>query len=361
MATTEPPTAPTADADPAGPVRAAQFQPPRGLRNPHVQSVLASSGLRRWLGVRRHTTIERDATEHLLDCGDGVRLQGFHTAQRVREQARGVVVLLHGWEGSVRSTYVLNTGTRLLADGFDVFRLNFRDHGDTHHLNSGLFHSCRIDEVVGAVCAVQRQFPRLPLALAGFSLGGNFALRVALRAPAAGIAVRYVIAVCPVVDPGSGLFGLEHAPFFYQSYFVRKWRHSLRRKQALFPGVEWFSRADLGGNLRELTRALVLRHTTFGSLENYLDGYSIAADRLQDLRMPATILTAADDPVIPVANFHSLRLPAHVELDIAARGGHCGFIRDYALHSFTDGYIAERVRLHLAAAAPGDPAAPDAA
>lgn len=348
MATNEPRDAAARDAGLSAPIRAAEFRPPRGLRNPHVQSVLASSGLRRWLSARRHAAIECAARELLLDCGEGVRLQGFHTAQRVRERPRGLVVLLHGWEGSVRSTYVLNTGARLLAEGFDVFRLNFRDHGDTHHLNRGLFHSCRLDEVVGAVRAVQRQFAQIPLALAGFSLGGNFALRVALRAPAAGIDLRYVLAVCPVVDPGSGLFGLENGPFFYHSHFVRKWRRSLRRKQALFPDVEWFSAADLGGNLRELTRALVLRHTEFGSLESYLDGYSIALDRLQELRIAATILTAADDPVIPVANFRALRLPANVELDIAAHGGHCGFIRDYALHSFTDDYVAQRVRAHLA-------------
>lgn len=335
----------------ASAVRAAEFAPPRGLRNPHVQSVLASSGLRRWLNARRHRAIERASTEHVLDCGDGVRLQGFHTPQRVFDRPRGLVMLLHGWEGSVRSTYLLNTTARLLDEGLDVFRLNFRDHGDTHHLNRGLFHSCRIGEVVGAVQAVQRRFPDLPLALTGFSLGGNFALRVALRAPAAGIDLRYAIAVCPVVDPGSGLFGLEQAPFFYHGYFVHKWRRSLRRKQALFPEVEWFSADDLGGNLRELTRALVLRHTDLGSLENYLDGYSIALDRLAELRIPATILTAADDPVIPVADFQALRLPANVELDIAAHGGHCGFIADYAMHSFTDDYIAQRILAHLAAGA----------
>ena len=34
---------------------------------------------------------------------------------------------------------------------YDVARLNLRDHGDSHHLNDEIFHSCRIAEVVGAV------------------------------------------------------------------------------------------------------------------------------------------------------------------------------------------------------------------
>lgn len=327
------------------------FTPSPWLRNPHLQSVLASSSLRRLLSRRARHAVERGTVGHVLDCGDGVRLLGFHTAQHVARDALGLVVLLHGWEGSARSSYIVGAGARLLADGFDIFRLNLRDHGDTYQLNRELFHSCRIDEVVGAVRAIERTFRPRALGIAGFSLGGNFALRVALRAPDAGSALGYALAVCPVVSPAAGLFGLEAGPWFYQRYFLHKWRASLRRKRELFPDVDWFAPADLAGNLRELTRALVLRHTGFGSLEAYLEGYSIAGARLQALRVPATILTAADDPVIPVADFHALQLPPQVELGIAAHGGHCGFIRDFSLRSFTDDYIAQRMRAHLAGVA----------
>ena len=328
----------------------ADFQPPWLLRNPHVQSVLASSRIRRWLSLRRGADIETRAVEHIVDCGDGVRLQGFHTTQRALPEARGLVVLLHGWEGSARSNYVLSSGARLLREGFDVFRLNFRDHGETHHLNREIFHSCRIDEVVAAVGAIAEHFPARALAIAGFSLGGNFALRVALRAPATAIPLAYVLAVCPVVSPASGLFGLENGPRFYQSYFLRKWTRSLRAKQALFPDLELFTAAELDADLRGLTRALVLRHTEFGSLENYLNGYSIAGDALSSLRVPATILTAIDDPVIPIADFLTLKLPPNVELDIAPHGGHCGFIRDFSLRSFTEDYIVDRMLSNLGGA-----------
>jgi predicted alpha/beta-fold hydrolase len=328
-------------------IRGADFDPPRMLANPHLQSVLASSGLRRLLMRRARRAVEDGATEHILDCGHGVRLQGFLTRQSARECAHGMVVLLHGWEGSAQSSYLIGTGARLLDDGFDVFRLNFRDHGDTHHLNRDLFHSCRIDEVVGAVRAVRQAFAQGPLAVAGFSLGGNFALRVALHAPDA---VAYALAVCPVISPAAGLFGLEEGPWFYQRYFLHKWRRSLQRKRELFPEVDWFSNEDLTADLRGLTRALVLRHTQFESLEDYLEGYSIAGDRLRGLSVPATILTAADDPVIPVADFRALQLPAQVELDIAANGGHCGFVQDWSLRSFTTDYIAQRMLSHLAGA-----------
>lgn len=326
------------------------FRPRGWLRNPHVQSVLASSGVRRLLFRRQRTALESRATEHLLECGDGVRLQGFHTRQNVRPRARALAVLLHGWEGSVQSSYILHTGSRLLAEGCDVFRLNFRDHGDTHHLNRELFHSCRIDEVVGAVADISRRFGERPLVIGGYSLGGNFALRVALRAPAAGIPLAWVFAVCPVVSPHAGLASIENAPWFYESYFLRKWRKSLQRKQSHFPQSELFSKTELRGTLRELTRDLVLRHTSFGSLENYLDGYSIAGDRLAALAMPATILTAADDPVIPVAEFRELTLAPDTELTIVPHGGHCGFIRDLSLRSWAEDFLAERLDAIIAAA-----------
>lgn len=328
-------------------MKATDFRPHRLLRNPHVQSVLASSGVRRFLFRRQRVGLLRGTVEHVLDCGDGVRLQGFHSAQSVLPEARGLVVLLHGWEGSADSTYVLQTGARLLRDGYDVFRLNFRDHGATHHLNQGLFHSCLIDEVVGAITAIAERFPQRPLALAGFSLGGNFALRVALRAPTAGIALSYALAVCPVISPRNGLYGLEAGLPLYERYFLYKWRSSLRQKQALFPDFTVFDEGELRGNLRELTRSLVLRHTGFTSLEDYLDGYSLEGDALASLTIPTTILTAADDPVIPISDFRALTLSPQVELEVASHGGHCGFIGDFSMRSWTEDYIATRMAERL--------------
>ena len=320
-------------------MRPTDFRPRGLLRNPHVQSVLASSSLRRLRFRDHHRMLERASVEHVLDCGDGVRLQGFHARQKVRPQARGLTVLLHGWEGSAQSSYILNVGARLLREGWDVFRLNFRDHGDSHHLNREMFHSCRIGEVVGAVGEIGRHYAERPLAIAGFSLGGNFALRVGLRAPAAGYEVSKVIAVCPAIHPPSILRALESAPWFYHAYFMRKWRDSLKRKQSLFPGEYAFDERVLGQDMRGLTAELITRYTEFRTLDEYLDGYSIAGDRLATLRVPASILTAQDDPIIPIEDFQSLALPSNVQLDIAPFGGHCGFIRDWSLKSYAEDYL----------------------
>ncbi len=325
----------------------ATFEPPRLLRNRHVQSILASSRLRK-VGARRAAKqLIEHAEERILDAGDGVRLQGFLTRQTSMSESRALIVLLHGWEGRIDSNYVLYTGARLLDAGFDVFRLHFRDHGDTHALNPGLFHSCRIDEVVGAIAMLASEVPHQRLCVAGYSLGGNFALRVALKAPSAGIELAHAAAVCPVISPSAGMRAIESAPWFYEHYFLQKWGRSLQRKQALYPQNFHFSRNDLHTSLRELTRTLVERHTDFDTLDAYLDGYSVAAERLAKLEVPVSILTAADDPIIPVDDFHSLQLPANAQLEIAPFGGHCGFIRDYRLRSFAEEWITARLEAAL--------------
>lgn len=314
-----------------------EFQPPALLRNAHVQSALNSVGPRRWRAARRGAALLAANRDYLLDCGNGVRLLGHYSAPS--GDPRGLVVLLHGWEGSAASGYMFHTGATLLAAGFGVFRLNFRDHGPTHHLNEGIFHSCRLDEVVGAVARVAELLPHRPLYLAGFSLGGNFALRVALRAPGAGIPLSKAVAICPVVDPARGLEAMENGLGLYQHYFVKKWRRSLRRKQAEFPHLYDLEPCLGLSTVRGMTDWLVRHHSEFDTIDDYLDGYAIKGGRLAGLDVPATILTAADDPIIPVADFHGLELPDHVELLITRHGGHCGFVENLKLESWAERFL----------------------
>ena len=326
------------------------YRPPFWLRSPHVQSILATSPLRRARGALLLKRCGAVHAPYIVDGGDGVRLEGVHSRMPGTEP-RGLALLLHGWEGSIESSYMRMTAAHLLRAGFEVFRLNFRDHGDTHHLKQALFHSNRIDEVVHAGVDIANRFLSdgvRPMVVAGYSLGGNFALRVALRAPAAGLPLARVAAVCPLLDPGVTMTRMEQVMPFYMRYFERSWRASLRRKRDTFPEYYDFDDRILRLRMRELTRWLVERHTDFDTLDDYFNGYSIAGDRLSALQMPADLLTAADDPVIPVEEFHALQLPAHAAIEIAGRGGHCGFLDGTRL----DGYAERWVTARLSAALP---------
>ncbi len=321
---------------------AGDFVPRTWLRGGHVQSIVGATPPRTWF-VRRASRLFRSfGRRRVLAAADAVRLEAWiHPAQVGTPSS--VAVLIHGWEGSAESPYVLSLGSWIWSRGTTVVRLNLRDHGGTHALNRELFHSCRLEEVVGAVSQVVTAAGTAPVTVIGFSLGGNFALRVALRAPEVGLVLRQVIAVCPPLDPQHVLESLERSPRLYERHFVRRWRISLTAKAATFP--EEYDPASWSEleTLRAMTERLVLEHTSFPSLDDYLDGYSIRKNALASLAVPATIIASEDDPIVPVEGLR--RMPAHsgLNVDLQAYGGHCGFIERFAGSSWLDRRIGRLI------------------
>ena len=319
---------------PSTPHAARAFRAPLGLRHRHVQSLLAGWPLRGSKLRRRAAGLLAAARREIVDCGDGVRLLGFRSVPP--GAPRGLAILLHGWEGSADASYVLSVGGRLFDAGFEVFRLNFRDHGESYDLNRELFHSCRIDEVVGATRRIAAAHPAGPIFLVGHSLGGNFALRVAARAPAAGIRLTKVVAICPVLRPQSTMRALEEGLWIYREYFLRRWRRSLLAKAAYFPELYEFGDLRRFPTLTATTDFFVRQYTPFGDLDAYLSGYAITGEALRGLAVPARLIAAADDPVIPIADLDDLAASKALEISVFAHGGHCAFIEDYRLRSWAD-------------------------
>lgn len=313
----------------------ADFAPRWPWRLPHLQSILPRILPRRAL-QRRAAPLRAASRELILDCGDGVRLQAW--VARPSAPPAGSAILLHGWEGSADAGYVLSLAARLFASGVEVARLNLRDHGDTHHLNEGIFHSCRLPEVIGAVAALAPEMAAPP-ALVGFSLGGNFMLRVATSSDPRVPPLAKVVAICPVLDPASAMRAMEQGWQVYQKYFVRKWRRSLLRKRALWPTTsvdgEFLQLADL----RSMTAAMVAQHTDFEDIGAYLKGYAITGERLAGLKVPATILAALDDPIIPSSDLARVARSPQLKIVATAHGGHTGYMLTPWSESWVNGFV----------------------
>jgi uncharacterized protein len=318
------------------------FRPPAWIANRHLQSILPSLPLRRSAVERRAAAVIAASRPLVLDCGDGVRLLGWHAepAAGSATKPRRLAVLLHGWEGSADSLYVLSLAQLLHAGGCDVLRLNLRDHGGTHALNRELFHSCRLPEVVGAVARLQALYPDHRLLLAGYSLGGNFCLRVGAQARAAGIRIARIVAVCPVLEPAVTLDALERGPAIYHRHFLQKWRRSLHLKQEAWPGVYDFGEMIRDGSLRSMTARMVQKYTDFPDLASYLGGYAITGGVLESLDAPTEVVVSADDPMILAEDLARIAKPAALELTLTPRGGHCGFMDALNGPSWVDRRIA---------------------
>ena len=84
---------------------------------------------------------------------------------------------------------------------------------------------------------------------------------------------------------------------------------------------------------------LIRRHSHFPSLDAYLDGYTLTGDGLAGLAVATRIVTAEDDPIIPVAPFPSLVLPPCARLDVVRHGSHCGFLENWRLQGWAERYV----------------------
>lgn len=280
----------------------------------------------------------------IVDGGNGVRLLGYHSVQPDLPD-KALVILIHGWEGSSESAYIQSSGKYLFRKGYDVFRLNLRDHGESHHLNEGLFHGALIDETFEAVSNICRLANGLPVYLVGFSLGGNFGLRIALRQSFCRIAnLRHVFAISPPLDPYVATRCIDESLPFYRYYFLGKWKRSLRKKQTLFP-----EKYDFNGILDlttclGLTIAIMPWYPEYTDYRAYFRQYTLLDDAFENLSMPVTVVAAEDDPFIPVADFRRLEKNPHLQLLIQRYGGHCGFLEFFPYSCWYDRLIDRTIQ-----------------
>lgn len=300
------------------------FNPPVLLRNPFIQSYLASARFR----VAGKNPMVDAAREMIIETTDKTRLQGFYSPH---PRSAGLILLLHGWEGDSESTYVRCTGRYFYACGYSIFRLNLRDHGNSHHLNTGLFFGSLFKEVFDAVCHAARLEPDKPFFMIGFSLGGNYILRLAAHAGIQPIPnLLHAVAVSPVIDPARATRLIDSRPAF-RYYFLRKWRKSLARKQAAFPGKYDFRDIYALGTIYDITRNLLKRYSDFTDPADYFDRYTLSGGMLSAIAVPTTIISAEDDPIIPPEDFANIPSNDILHLAMQSHGGHNGFFESLDL------------------------------
>jgi hypothetical protein len=308
------------------------FRPHPLARNPHFQTIFSNR-----FHKDKGPALAAASQEMLLELEGGVRLQGFYSPQP-KNQAKGVVLLLHGWLGCARANYIFALGEYLFQQDYSIFRLNFRDHGDTYHLNRGVFRGDLLAEVFGAAQQVASLEQGKPFYIIGISLGGNFALRLAWRhsqTPLPGL--EHTIAINPPLNPYHTTLNLDRSSI-YLTYFRQKWRRALRRKAAVFPAVYDFREELAAKTCMAMTEAFARHYSPYPDGISYLDSYTITPAMMATLQTPVTMLMAADDPVVPVADFELFhQVSPWLRVSIQPYGGHVGFIDIFPFrHWLTD-------------------------
>lgn len=310
-----------------------QFVPKWGLSNGHVMTLAA------WARPRRFPALPSPETRLLSVLPDTqVRADCFW--QTAAHQDAPLLLGLHGLEGSSEAHYMRGIAEKAYATGWNVVLLNQRNCGGTEHLTPRLYHSGLTADPINVLRQVMAEATVGAIAVIGYSLGGNLALKLASElADLPDLPVRAVVAISPTIDLALCVDAIEwRENALYQWNFVKDLKARMRRKAAAFPDRFDLSPLRHIRTIRQFDDAYTAPLNGFGTAANY---YAINSARplLARIPIPALILAAEDDPFVPPSQFRGPDLTNPlVEISLQTHGGHCGFIG----RSGVD-YWAERV------------------
>jgi uncharacterized protein len=260
-----------------------------------------------------------------------------------RPAEHGTLIMLHGLNGSSEAHYMLGIADKAFGRGLNVVRLNQRNCGDTEHLSVGLFHSGLTADVRQVIHELSTLDRLSSIAVAGYSLGGNLALKLAGEyANHPHPSLRAVAAVSPILEISECVRALERpSNVLYEWNFVRDLKARIKRKDRIWPGRYDVTKLKAIRTVREFDEVYTAPHFGFADAEDYY--HRASAMRVIDrVSLPALIITAEDDPFVPSAPFLDPRVTGnpHVTVAVSTHGGHCGFIGEPSGED--DGYWAER-------------------
>jgi uncharacterized protein len=305
------------------------------FRGGHRQTLYA------WARPRRFGRLPTPAARYFDVAGDARVLAHCHWHEG--RTSHPTLLLLHGLEGSSLAHYICGISDKAWAAGWNVVRLNQRNCGNTEHLSRGLYHSGLTADPLFVMRELIETDGVPAVAIAGYSLGGNLALKLAGDlGDTAPRELKAVCAVSPTMDLAACVDALEQrSNRVYEWNFVRNLRGRMNRKSRAWPGD--YDLAPLGRirTVRAFDEAYTAPHHGFRDAADYY--HRASAMRVIDrIAVPTLILTAADDPFVPAASFRDPRVTANPNLTvvITSGGGHCAFVERSG--PGYDGYWAER-------------------
>lgn len=258
--------------------------------------------------------------------GETVRLSG-HLHPADGSDARGrAVVTVHGLGGCTESEYMVRTAQLAPQRGLACLRLNLR--GSDRRSND-YYHAGLTRDLHAAL-----QTPELAgfreLYLLGFSMGGHVVLRAATEE--LDPRVKAVAAVCSPLelDPCATSFD-RPSRWLYRRYVMSAlmeiYRAVAERRPVPLP-VEDAARIT---RIREWDEKIVAPRWGFDGPDDYYARASVGP-RMGELRVPALLVAAAEDPMVPAEAVRpALEDAPRVTTRWVAPAGHMGFPGDLDL------------------------------
>lgn len=310
-----------------------EFVPRRFLGHAHVMTVFA------WAARRDFAALpERDA--RLIRVAPDTQVLAHCYWQPERGDCP-TLLALHGLEGSSGVHYMRGLADKAYRRGWNAVLLNQRNCGGTEHLTPTLYHSGLTSDPREVMRSLMASDGLRSFGVVGYSLGGNLTIKLAGELEDhRDVPVRAVVAVCPTIDLERCVQAIERRSNWpYHFNFVRNLKSRMRRKVAVWPGSFDLSPLDRIATIRAFDDVYTAPSHGFGDAANYYHRAS-ALRVAARIAIPALIVSAADDPFVPVEQFldPAVRENRHITVALPRHGGHCAFVGRRDDH---DGYWAE--------------------
>jgi hypothetical protein len=238
----------------------------------------------------------------------------------------GQILFLHGLEGSSEAGYIKSFAQHALLRGFGVHRSNMRTCGGTETLSETMYHSGLTGDTLQILEQIQRERPG-PLFLVGFSLGGNVALKLAGELGENELLTGVCAASTPI-DLAACVRTLDRpANRLYARRFLSRLKARIRAKAKVSPQVYSAEGLEAIRNIWEFDDKYTGPLFGFGNAEKYYRTQS-AQQFLLQIRTPALVVYAKDDPIVPAEVYEHLAFSENPLLELIAteHGGHLGFL-----------------------------------
>jgi len=267
-------------------------------------------------------------------------------SQRPAGTARGEIVMVHGLEGSSQAGYMKVLARMALESGFASHRLNLRSCGGTEQCSKSAYHSGMTADLEAVLRRLASE-GRGPLFAVGFSLGGNVVLKLAGElAENARELLAGVCAVSTPIDLDESTRSIERRENrLYELRFLKKLKRRIRELNRLRPDAFPIDGLDRVRGLREFDDRYTSRFFGFRDAADYY--YTQSACRVLDrIRVPALLVEAKDDPVIPFRIFERPEVIGNpcIELIAVEHGGHLGFLGRRGQRFWAEGAVMDWIR-----------------
>ncbi|MFO0872179.1 MAG: alpha/beta fold hydrolase [Pirellulales bacterium] len=296
-----------------------EFIPHPWLRSGHAQTIAGA--------YVPHRRVPYSAIAHTLELPDGDRTALHDDRPAGWQEGDPCVLLLHGLGGSHLSPYMVRVADKLQRRGIRAFRLDLRGHGLGWDWARRPGHAGRSEDARAAVDFILQSCPHSPLAAVGVSMGGNILLKLLGEwSGAAPPRLRQALAIAPPIDLARcSRQMLARSHRLYTRAFLGALRRQVRLRSQVLDSLATLPLPREPANLWEFDDWITAPLAGFRDADEYY-AQSSACRVSRAIQVPTTILTAADDPLIPVAMFHEIELSAAVRLRITSHGGHVGFL-----------------------------------